>query len=215
MFQSALDSDWNRTLFSAERFPRLYVHPFQSPINRNPLQTPSNVKHSEPELDVPGFICEGVPHFHCQLALTRSCFTSVRMSRLVKIKITAHSCVGFFFSSSTKPSGYSWDTSENLRTCTCRIASLQERGKKKSTDWDLEWIYLDILHVAGSQAFLDHSSLGMSNKPISARFLKQARAGTENAPRSHQIGLLGSKSVGKDEQDQIKKLNFLSSLLGR
>lgn len=79
-----------------ERFPRLYVHPFQSPINRNPLRTPSNVKHSEPELDVPGFICEGVPHFHCQLALTHSCFTSVRMSRLVKIKITAHSHVGFF-----------------------------------------------------------------------------------------------------------------------
>lgn len=97
MFQSALDSDWNGTLFSAERFPRLYVHPFQSPINRNPLRTPSNVKHSEPELDVPGFICEGVPHFHCQLALTRSCFTSVRMSRLVKIKITAHLCAGFFF----------------------------------------------------------------------------------------------------------------------
>lgn len=96
-----------------------------------------------------------------------------------------------------------------------------KRGKKwgwgggKWTDWDLEWIYLDILHVAGSQAFLDHSSLGISNKPISAPLLKQAGAGTENAPRSHQIGLLGSKSVGKDEQDQIKKLNFPSLLLGR
>lgn len=83
--------------FQMNVFQGLYVHPFQSPINRNPLRTPSNVKHSEPELDVPGFICEGVPHFHCQLALTRSCFTSVRMSRLVKIKITAHSRVGFFF----------------------------------------------------------------------------------------------------------------------
>lgn len=85
MFQS--------TLFWAESFPRLYIHPFQSPINHNPLWIPSNVKHSEPVLDVPLFICEHVPHFHCQLALAHSCFTSVCVSGFVKIKTAAHSQV--------------------------------------------------------------------------------------------------------------------------
>lgn len=131
-------------IFSCQRFPRPYIHPFQSPINRNPPRTPSNVKHSEPELDVPGFICEGVPHFQCQPALTRSCFTSVRMSKLVKIKITVHSRVPFF----PPPAQSHRDFRGTHQRIWGRVhagSQAYKRGKKKGvgrggkwTDWDLE-----------------------------------------------------------------------------
>lgn len=165
----------NRTHFQLKCFPRLHVHLFQSSINSDPawtLQTLSTQSWSM--MCLAAFVrASSLPlpvNVNSQfIVVSQVCACQGRSkSKFLHIRVSDVQIPMALFSR-----GIGIIAQSIGALCAWRFTT--QPIHKKRTRWtnrELDWIYFDILPVAGSQGLPDHSSPGISNKPISEPFLK-------------------------------------------